>query len=144
MQNSTTRTIDNLVKGFKGFSRPTDEMVERIAQIHLTEYPIVNIQEGPKKEHGKFCKRSWILTFPWKPSEEPSKFFTEKEANEAKEAYLVQNAASIRCRTSLLMDSLKAEARNEMWNLYQEKVSSQAEAVANVTRADALHDLSRM
>lgn len=147
MSNATSRTIENLTKGFKTFSRPTDSMAESVASEMLKDFPVTQVTEGPKRKNNKFCKRHWILSFPWKiegKRDEPCEFPSAEEAEAAAEAYKIQNAQAIKCRTALLMDQLKAEALSGLWTAYEGKVGKQADALARVTRADALHDLSRM
>lgn len=147
MQTSTTRAIENLTKSFKTFSRPTDAMVEEIAHLKMEEYPFTVVTEGPKRKNNKFCKVVWTLSFPWKSEkfrDQPCDFPTEADARAAESAYLAQHAATLKCRNALLLDSLRVSAKSELWEAYKRKVGRQAEAVARVTRADALKDLSRM
>jgi hypothetical protein len=147
MSNATSRTIENLTKGFKTFSRPTSEMAQCLAKEMILDFPVTVVTEGPKRKGNKFCKRHWILSFPWKiegKRDEPCEFPTAELAEAAADAYKSQNAQAIACRTSLLMDQLRAEAISGLWRAYEAKVGKQAEAVANVTKADARRDLSRM
>ena len=153
MQTAATRNIENIAKGFKGFTRPTDEIIERMALRRLSDFPATSVTAGPSKKGGKFCKKHWLLNIHWKvkvlgptewealPSEE---FPTEAEALAAQEAYLSQNATGIKVRTALLMDGLKAEAKQSLWDEYDRKVRSQSDALARATRANACRDLSRM
>jgi hypothetical protein len=147
MSHATTRAIENLTKAFKTFTRPTVEMADHLVIDMIREFPITVVEEGPKKKAGKFCKRHWILSFPWKVEDkrdEPCEFPTVEEANAAAEAYSIQNAAAIKCRTSLLMDQLRAEALRGLWDAYERKQIKQGEAIARVSRIDACKDLSRM
>ena len=153
MQTAATRNIENIAKGFKGFIRPTDEIIEQMALRRLSDFPATSVTAGPSKKGGKFCKKHWLLNIHWKvtavsanewkpiPSEE---FPTEAEALAAQEAYLSQNAKGIKVRTMLLMDGLRGDAKKDLWRDYEAKVRAQADSLAKVTRADAKKDLSRM
>lgn len=153
MQTAVTRNIENIAKGFKGFTRPTAEAIEALALERLKEFPATSVEQGPSKKNGKFCKKHWLLNIHWKvtavsanewkpiPSEE---FPTEAEALAAQEAYLSQNAKGIKVRTMLLMDGLRGDAKKDLWRDYEAKVRAQADSLAKVTRADAKKDLSRM
>lgn len=144
MQTSTTRAIENIVKSFKGFQKPTAEAIQAIAEHQIRRFPITAIHDGPTRKDNKFCKRTWILKFPWKPSEEPSTFHSIEAALAASEAYHAQNAKAIACRGILLMDQLKAEVEAQLWKEYSEKVGAQGKAVARLAKSDALKDLSRL
>jgi hypothetical protein len=144
MQTSTTRAIENIVKSFKGFQKPTSEAIRAIAEHQIRRFPITAIHDGPTRKNGKFCKPTWILKFPWKPSEEPSTFHSLEAALAASDAYHAQNIKAIACRNMLLMDQLKGEAEATLWREYTEKVGVQGNAVARLAKSDALKDLSRM
>lgn len=144
MQNTTTRTIENISKGFKGFSRPSADIIERLALTKLEGFPITSVEAGPSKKGGKFCKKHWTLTVHWKLGVPVEEFPSEEIAKAAQEAYLSQNAKGIKARTILLMDQLREQAQTELWKDYEAKVRAQADSLAKVTRADAKKDLSRM
>lgn len=144
MQNTTTRTIENISKGFKGFSRPTADAIEKLALQKMEQFPVTTVEAGPSKKGGKFCKKHWTLTVHWKLGVPVEEFPTEEIAKAAQEAYLSQNAKGIKARTMLLMDQLREQAQTELWKDYEAKVSRQADSLAKVTRADARKELSRM
>lgn len=144
MQNTTTRAIENISKGFKGFSRPSADTIERLTLTKLEGFPCTSVAEGPSKKNGKFCKKHWTLTVHWKLGVPVEEFPSEEIAKAAQEAYLSQNAKGIKARTILLMDQLREQAQTELWKDYEAKVRAQADSLAKVTRADARKDLSRM
>lgn len=144
MQNTTTRAIENIAKGFKGFERPTSEAIEKLALLKMEQFPITTVEAGPSKKGGKFCKKHWTLTVHWKLGVPVEEFPSEEIAKAAQEAYHSQNAKGIKCRTMLLMDQLREQAKVELWGEYEGKVRRQADSMAKVTRADACRDLSRM
>lgn len=144
MQNTTTRAIENISNGFKGFSRPTADAIERLALEKLASFPTSTVEAGPSMKNGKFCKKHWTLTVHWKLGVPVEEFPSEEIAKAAQEAYHSQNAKGIQCRTALLMDQLREQAQTELWKDYEAKVRAQADSLAKVTRADAKKDLSRM
>ena len=144
MQTSTTRAIENISKGFKGFSKPTAEAIEKLALLKMEQFPITSVEAGPSKKNGKFCKKHWTLTVHWKLGVPVEEFPSEEIARAAEEAYRSQNAKGIKVRTMLLMDQLREQAQTELWKDYEAKVRTQADSLAKVTRADAKKDLSRM
>jgi len=144
MQTSTTRAIENISKGFKGFSKPTAEAIEKLALLKMEQFPITSVEAGPSKKNGKFCKKHWTLTVHWKLGVPVEEFPSEEVARAAEEAYRIQNAKGIKARTMLLMDQLREQAQTELWRDYESKVRAQADSLAKVTRAAARKDLSRM
>ena len=144
MQTSTTRAIENISKGFKGFSRPTADAIEKLALLKMEQFPATTVEAGPSKKNGKFCKKHWTLTVHWKLGVPVEEFPSEEIAKAAQEAYHSQNAKGIKARTMLLMDQLREQAQTELWKDYEAKVRAQADSLAKVTRADARKDLSRM
>jgi hypothetical protein len=144
MQTSTTRAIENISKGFKSFSRPSADAINALALEKLSSFPVSVVEAGPSKKNGKFCKKHWTLTIHWKLGAPVEEFPSEEIAKAAQEAYQIQNAKGIQCRTSLLLDQLREQAREELWRDYESKVCAQAGNLAKVTRADARKDLSRM
>lgn len=144
MQTAVTRNIENIAKGFKGFTKPTAEAVKALALEKLKQFPATTVEAGPSKIGGKFCKKHWVLAVHWKAGVPSEQFPTEDAARAAEEAYLSQNAKGIKGRTILLMDQLLEQAQTELWKDYEAKVSKQADSMARVTRASALKDLSRM
>ena len=144
MQNTTTSAIENISKGFKGFSRPTADDIEKLALQKMEQFPATTVEAGPSKKGGKFCKKHWTLTVHWKLGVPVEEFPSEEIAKAAQEAYHSQNAKGIKARTMLLMDQLREQAQTELWKDYEAKVRTQADSLAKVTRADAKKDLSRM
>lgn len=144
MQTAATRAIENIAKGFRGFTKPTAEIIEKLTLERLKDFPATTVTAGPSKKGGKFCKKHWLLNIHWKANVPSEEFPTEAEALAAQEAYLFQNAKGIKGRTLLLKDHLSEKVEVELRKEYAQKVEKQAESMVKATRSDALKALSRM
>lgn len=66
MQNTTTRAIENISKGFKGFSRPTSDAIEKLALQKMEQFPATTVEAGP---YYKFLDNYRKGKFKFEPSE---------------------------------------------------------------------------
>lgn len=143
---NTTRTLDTLTARI-AITAPSEKAVKELATEMMKDHPFTTLSEI-KKIGGKFCKRHWILAFPWKEGIESEKFYSAEDATSAMFAYETQHAATIKAREILLFDRLteKAEAilKETAQAQYEAKLKTQADAVARVTVASARRELSRM
>jgi hypothetical protein len=144
MQTAATRAIENIAKGFRGFTKPTAEIVEKLVQERLKDFPATTVERGPTHKFGKFCKKHWVLNIHWKVGVPNYQFPTEAEALAAQDAYCEQNAPGIRARNLFLKDHLSEKVEAELRKDYAQKVERQAESMVKATRSDALKALSRM
>ena len=145
MQN-TTRTLDTLTARI-AITAPSEKAVKELATEMLKDHPFTTLSEI-KKIGGKFCKKHWILAFPWKEGVESEKFYSEADANAAQSAYEIQHEATIKARAILLFDRLTEKAEEMLKATaqaqYEAKLKTQADAVTRVTVASARRALSRM
>jgi len=139
------RNLDNLIKGFKAIAPVSPERVEAMAQDALKSYPATQVQRGPSKINGKFCKVKWTLHYLWKGgAEEPDTFESEELARAAQHAYETQHAPAISAYTQSLLEALRAAARLSLQSQRDDQIKRQSNAVARVTIHDAKKMLSRM
>lgn len=144
MQNTTSRKIEIIVNGFKGFNSVNLTKVDELASQYMANFPVTSIQQGPSRIGGKFVAKHFILSFHWKLGVAPESFPTLQAAQAAQEAYEIQNKAGIQCRQSLLMDQMRAKALETINHQRQDWNRIQRHKLASATRADALKDLSRL
>lgn len=138
--NTNARKIETAANNVAKLAHPT------LAQIMATVKPtpeFVSIKEGPRMVGGKFVKVTGTLVFNWKnlPSEQ---FPTLADARKAKEAYEIQNAAAKACWELLYKDSAYAMAHSTMVREYYSTLDSRTNALVNITKNEAVRDLSRI
>lgn len=138
--NTNARKIETAANNVAKLAHPT------LAQIMATVKPtpeFVSIKEGPRMVGGKFVKVTGTLVFNWKnlPSEQ---FPTLADARKAKEAYEIQNAAAKACWEILYKDSAYAMAHSTMVREYYSTLDSRTNALVNITKNEAVRDLSRI
>lgn len=138
--NTNARKIETAANNVAKLAHPT------LAQIMATVKPVpefVTIKEGPRMVGGKFVKVTGTLVFNWKnlPSEQ---FPTLADARKAKEAYEIQNAAAKACWELLYRDSAYAMAHSTMVREYYSTLDSRTNALVNITKNEAVRDLSRI
>lgn len=137
--NTTARKIETAANNVAKLAHPT------LAQIMAMVKPVpefVSIKEGPRMVGGKFVKVTGTLVFNWKnlPSEQ---FPTLAEARKAKEAYEIQNASAKACWEVLYKDSAYASAHSTMIKEYYSSLDARTDALVNLTKNEAVRDLSR-
>ena len=138
--NTNARKIETAANNVAKLAHPT------LAQIMATVKPVpefVSIKEGPRMVGGKFVKVTGTLVFNWKnlPSEQ---FPTLADARKAKEAYEIQNAAAKACWEILYRDSAYSMAHSTMVREYYSTLDSRTNALVNITKNEAVRDLSRI
>lgn len=138
--NTNARKIETAANNVAKLAHPT------LAQIMAMVKPVpefVSIKEGPRMVGGKFVKVTGTLVFNWKPSTPSEHFATLADARKAKEAYEIQNASVKKCWEILYKDSAYASTHSTMVKEYYSSLDARTDALVNLTKNEAVRDLSR-
>lgn len=138
--NTNARKIETASANVAKLTHPT------LKQIMDAVKPVpefVSIVEGPRVVNKKLVKVTGTLVFNWKPSIAPEQFATLADARKAKEAYETQHAAAKKCWERLWPDSAFVAAHKRMVNEYYSSLDARTDALVNLTKNEAVRDLSR-
>lgn len=139
------REIEKLTNNFvKTLPKFSEDKILAFVLSYMAKHPFAHVEEGPKREHGKFLPKRFKLVFDWKPSTPSESFFTKEDAEAALSAYMDANMASFQAWSSLLFDRAKEFALVSLQETYSKAVFTKQREISALAHKNALKAIARM